>query len=79
MSEKSKTKSFIEGLSDDFVRKVRGLLDFEEDFFTTQIKLPVIHFQSKQDISPILKVIKKLDFGKRVQISNPEKYRTHFS
>ena len=50
MTEKSKTKSFIEGLSDDFVRKVRGLLDFDEDLFTTQIKLPVIYFKSKEDI-----------------------------
>ncbi|CBY07193.1 unnamed protein product [Oikopleura dioica] len=94
MSEKSKTKSFIEGLSDDFVRKVRGLLDFEEDFFTTQIKLPVIHFQSKKDISPILKVIKKLDFGikrphfkhidyskKQIRLSSKfdrEKHEEHF-
>jgi len=63
MSEKSKSKSFIEGLPAGFVRKVRGLFDFDEDLFTTQIKLPVIYFKNKEDIGPILKVIKKLDFG----------------
>jgi hypothetical protein len=67
MSEKSKSKSFIEGLPAGFVQKVRGLLDFDEDLFMTQINLPVIYFNNKEDIGPILKVIKKLDFGNRLQ------------
>ncbi|CAG5106133.1 Oidioi.mRNA.OKI2018_I69.chr1.g2698.t1.cds [Oikopleura dioica] len=63
MSEKSKTKSFIEGLPEGFVKKVKGVLDFKPELFTTEITLPVIYFKCKEDIGAILKVVKKMDFG----------------
>ena len=66
MSGRCKNKSFIEGLPEGFVRKVKGLLDFDPELFTTNISLPVIYFKSKEDIGAILKVIKKMDFGKKV-------------
>ena len=64
MSEKSKTKSFLEGLPEGFVQKVKGVLDFKPELFTTEITLPVIYFKCKEDIGAILKVVKKMDFGK---------------